>query len=227
MIAARGYTGPLYAKWNSSLRFASKKFPKKWTDHLKNNTYTNAIHACNSMLRKASSISNIPPNRSVSACVPDLCMPLAPEAEVPSGTNCRTARKVYRGISGVKLPEQLLHAKEGGGRGGVDFGFLSTTLNRDVAVNYVGEGEMPVLFEFEVGDIDRGASISFLSQYPGEDEILIPPLSYMEVVGESFQLDTGSVIVNVYPARINCNLKGKVYASGFRLHRAQALGFRL
>ena len=38
-----------------------------------------------------------------------------------------------------------------------------------------------IFMQFEVGDIDRGAALSFLSEYPGEDEILIPPLSYLEV----------------------------------------------
>jgi hypothetical protein len=31
-----------------------------------------------------------------------------------------------------------------------------------VAVSYIGGKEMPVLFQFDVGDIDRGASLSFL-----------------------------------------------------------------
>ena len=42
--------------------------------------------------------------------------------------------------------------------------------------------------------------MSFLSQYPGEDEVLIPPLSYLEVVGEPFAIDTASKgKVTVYP----------------------------
>ena len=69
---------------------------------------------------------------------------------------------------------------------------------------------MPVLFQFEVGDIDRGASLSFLSQYPNESEILIPPLSYLEVTGEPFLEPTEKGDVWVYPARINCNLKSQV-----------------
>ena len=69
---------------------------------------------------------------------------------------------------------------------------------------------MPVLFQFEVGDIDRGASLSFLSQYHNEDEILIPPLSYLEVTGEPFLEPTEKGDVWVYPARINCNLKSQV-----------------
>jgi hypothetical protein len=49
-------------------------------------------------------------------------------------------------------------------------------------LQYAGEG-FPVLFKIEIGAIDRGADVRFLSQYPSENEILFPPLSYIEVVG--------------------------------------------
>ena len=48
---------------NGSLRAASGKFPKSWTEHLKGNTYTNLIYACSSLLRKFSQISHIPKKR--------------------------------------------------------------------------------------------------------------------------------------------------------------------
>jgi hypothetical protein len=179
VIAGRAYTGPLYVKMNGSLRKASQKFGEQ--AHLKGNSYTNLIYACNSLLRKFSEISIIPPGR-----------------------------KVSRGMSGVFLPGCFKKCAEGGGRGGVDFGFLSTTTNESVAVSFLGGKEMPVLFQFDVGDIDRGASLSFLSQYPNEDEVLIPPLSYLEVTGEPFFMNTDKGEVTVYPARINCNLKSKV-----------------
>ena len=110
-------------------------------------------------------------------------------------------------------------AKEGGGKGGVDFAFVSTSTDRTVAANYVGGKEMPILFEFEVGDVDRGASLSFLSQYPNESEILIPPLSYLEVTGEPFLEPTEKGVVWVYPARINCNLKAQVLFRPMSHHR--------
>jgi hypothetical protein len=58
-------------------------------------------------------------------------------------------------------------------------------------------------------DIDRGASLSFLSQYPDEDEVLIPLLSYLEVPGEHFSKQTDKGEVTVCPARIDCNLKSR------------------
>ncbi len=63
VIAGRAYTGPLYVKMNGSLRKASKKFGEQ--AHLKCNSYTNLIYACNSLLRKFSEISIIPPGRKV------------------------------------------------------------------------------------------------------------------------------------------------------------------
>ena len=59
-------------------------------------------------------------------------------------SNCLTCdRKVYRGMSGVKLPECFMIAEEGGGKGGVDFGFVSTSTDRTVATSYLGGKEMP------------------------------------------------------------------------------------
>jgi hypothetical protein len=135
VIAGRAYTGPLHVKMNGSLRKASKKFGTQ--EHPEGNSYTNLIYACNSLLRKFSEISIIPPGR-----------------------------KVFRGMSGVLLPGCFIKCAEGGGRGGVEFGFLSTTTNELVAVSYLGGKKMPVLFQFDVGDIDRGASLSFLVCVP-------------------------------------------------------------
>ena len=81
---------------------------------------------------------------------------------------------------------------------------------QDVSVDYIdAEKGLPILFEFDVGAIDRGCPLSSLSQFPGEDEILIPPFSYLEVTGAPFSMDTEKGVVTVYPARINCNLKAR------------------
>lgn len=89
-------------------------------------------------------------------------------------------RQVFCGFGGMQLPGTFKVAKEGGGRGGVEFAFMSTTTSKEVAVSYIGGKAMPVLV-FDVGDIDGGCSLSYVSQYPGEDEILIPAMSYLEV----------------------------------------------
>ncbi|KAJ1481748.1 ankyrin repeat-containing domain protein, partial [Baffinella frigidus] len=61
---------------------------------------------------------------------------------------------------------------------------MSTTQDQRVATQYAGT-KMPTVFKIGVGAVDRGAPIKFLSQYPGEEEILYPPMSYLEVTGET------------------------------------------
>jgi hypothetical protein len=74
-----------------------------------------------------------------------------------------------------------------------------------------------------VGSIDRGAPLSFLSQYPAEDEILIPPFSFTEITGEPYTMDVDNAQVTVYPARINCNLKGQTMEQIEERRRADLL----
>jgi len=76
------------------------------------------------------------------------------------------------------------------------------------------------VFEFDVGMIDNGAPIDFLSQYPGEDEVLFPPRSCLEVIGEQRLEMTPVGEVIVVPARINSNQKTETIESiqGKRKH---------
>ena len=50
------------------------------------------------------------------------------------------ATKVYRGIKGGVLPAEFWTANDLGVRGGVERGFMSTTLDRDVALSYATGG---------------------------------------------------------------------------------------
>ena len=90
------------------------------------------------------------------------------------------AAKVYRGVSGRTLPSQLKQKNRFGVVGAVDFAFISTTLDRDVARAYARTGG--ILFEIQQGLVDRGCDVSWLSQYPFEREILFAPLTGVELV---------------------------------------------
>jgi Ran GTPase-activating protein (RanGAP) involved in mRNA processing and transport len=95
-------------------------------------------------------------------------------------------------------------------RGGVELGLLSLSASRETAMWYGRSeyGRHGTLFEVQVGRVDIGASIQFLSQYPGEDEFLMPPLSCLEVVGEPrLDCDASGMSVVVFPLRVNVNLK--------------------
>jgi hypothetical protein len=59
---------------------------------------------------------------------------------------------------------------------------MSTTTNKETAVDYSGvRDQRGTLLEIEVGRVDVGASIRFLSQYPDEEEFLMQPLACLEV----------------------------------------------
>lgn len=173
-----------------------RQFPPSVHGGLKGNQYRTTIHAIVSGVIKLSQCTVLPPSR-----------------------------KVYRGLGGMLLPDRFWQPDEFGCRGGVDFGFMSTTSNEDVAIMYSGRAssQLSTIFEIDVGQIDRGASISWLSQYPEEEEFLVPPLSNLEVI-ESPRLKrliSGSEIL-VLKLRVNVNVKSKtmdeLIATRRRLH---------
>lgn len=108
-------------------------------------------------------------------------------------------REVFRGMQGFKLPECFWTKDAFSAKGCVDFACMSSTTNMDVAQAY-SEGRGSLVFRIQVGMIDSGADI----------EVLMPPRSCLEVVGEPYPAVSGSgQAVTVVPARINCNLRGQ------------------
>ena len=79
---------------------------------------------------------------------------------------------LYRGLGGnLDLPKQFWDQDKTGCAGFCEWGFMSTTADKAVAVMYSGikEGKpFPSILEIESGAVDRGADISNFSQYPGE-----------------------------------------------------------
>lgn len=104
VLALRLYTGPMFVKYNASLR----GFPSLSWKALKGNRYATTLHAITSGIVKLAKVWKLPENR-----------------------------RVYRGLGGLLLPKQFWDADQFGCRGGVEFGFLSTTTKREVAVQYI------------------------------------------------------------------------------------------
>ena len=66
-------------------------------------------------------------------------------------------------------------------RGAVEYGLMSTTTDKATAFAYSGvTKKRGTVLEITAGRVDVGASISFLSQYPVEDEFLMQPLACLE-----------------------------------------------
>ena len=118
-------------------------------------------------------------------------------------------RTVYRGLSGSVLPPQFW---KGTGNGGVEFAFMSTTADRAVAMRYANndvskdssKGERAnakTVIEIEMGMIDRGADLQWLSQYPNEREITFAPFTGLEIV--STRIEESVLVVQM---RLNVNL---------------------
>jgi len=108
---------------------------------------------------------------------------------------------------------------------------MSTTLDRGVAVQYAGE-KTPTLFTIEIGAVDRGASLQTLSQYPLENEILFPPLSFMEVTGGTrMEVGPGGKMVRVVSLSVNsnqtCGTIDQMLDSRRRLHVAMLENYDL
>jgi hypothetical protein len=74
------------------------------------------------------------------------------------------SRTLYRGLSGLELPMCFFLATAQGCRSGVEGAFMSCTTNKNVAIQYAGKGERPIIFEMMVGEIDIGANVKSVSQ---------------------------------------------------------------
>jgi len=119
---------------------------------------------------------------------------------------------LYRGLGGtLELPDSFSNADENGCKGYTEFGFMSTTADRNVALQYSGikdKKPQASILEIRPNAIDRGADISEFSQFPGEKEFLFVPMSYVQ--GEEqcrVEIGPGGGVLKVISVRININLK--------------------
>ena len=85
------------------------------------------------------------------------------------------AQTVYRGIGGKALPKEFWTANDFNVRGGVEPAFMSTTLNREVAMTYASGSGVGIVLAIRQGMVNRGADLSWLSQYPHEQECVAMP----------------------------------------------------
>lgn len=202
LIGGRLYSGPLFVKYNAVLRgynsdsdFLTNHFvalccPKDVADAYLGGARLYDPHA--------GAVSFATARASANRYTTTMH---AINSSIVKASKVTMATKVYRGISGMALPKEFLSKNCFGVAGGVETAFMSTTTDRAVAMSYAGCGEAGIVFEIQMGMVDRGADIAWLSQYPHEREILFAPLSGLEV--QSSRVD-GSVVV--LEMRLSVNL---------------------
>ena len=118
---------------------------------------------------------------------------------------------LYRGLGATELPAHFFRPDPSTGcRGFAEWGFMSTTSSKAVAVQYSGikEGKpLAMLFEIQASSVDRGACIRDFSQYPEEIEYLWVPCSFLEPWGSPYLEVTPHGVLSIVRVRVNANLK--------------------
>ena len=124
------------------------------------------------------------------ACIVSGILKLSRIAKMPEGA------EVFRGLSGLALPPSFFEKDKQGFAGGVDPGFMSTTTDVEVAREYSGvnQGREATIFRLQLGKMSLGADVSWLSQFAGEKEMLFPPRTHLQIVGDPEVQDGVSVI---------------------------------
>ena len=78
-------------------------------------------------------------------------------------------------------------------QGGSELACMSTTTDLAVALRY-SASQASLLLKLRTSCssfMDRGADIAFLSAFPGEREVLFPPLTYLKPTGRQEVLEFG------------------------------------
>jgi ankyrin repeat protein len=185
IIAIVMYTGPAYVLYNAVLRQSPPEIYRVFKDS--NNLFSTTIFVLVSAINKLSRCTNISPDTLL-----------------------------YRGLGGTsEFPDSFTQADTNcatpNALGYLDYGFMSTSADKSVAVQYSGvkDGKpKAAILQIYPNSVDRGADISEFSQYPGEREFLFVPYSFVQGEGRRFtEVVEGGGVLSVVPVRVNINLK--------------------
>jgi hypothetical protein len=217
----RSVQGPAYQPLNEFLREVSK-LGASWRRQLARShqfSYAATVRHLSNGLRKLArmntevGVAESTEYRSISASGAARCAVWGAHVRYTRLLRCRRRSnmccrpqfaKAYRGVRG-ELPEAFWLRDAFGMVTATDFGFMSTSLDRVVSEGFLGSGGVCVLWEIECGaETDDGfhsaADVSLLSQYPGEKEMLFPPLTMLQV-----QVQGGGEGRGAYEAHMTAN----------------------
>ena len=198
------YSGPAFVLYNAVLR----RFPADIYEVFKaaDNLFSTTIFVLVSAINKLSRCANIP-----------------------------TGTLLYRGLGGtLEFPERFTRpdpsCKTPNALGFLEYGFMSTTADKSIAVQYSGvkEGKPKAgILQIRPNSVDRGADISEFSQYAAEKEYLFVPYSFVQGEGrQRTEVTEGGGVLTVVPVHVNINLKtetvDELKQKKKRLHLASA-----
>ena len=106
------------------------------------------------------------------------------------------AQKVYR-APGRALPGDFWTPTKSGVPGIIEAGCMSCSVHKEQAMHYARRGTARLLFEVELGLISRGADIGAwgLSQYDSEAEVLMPPVTALQIMRAYVDVDVVVVVL--------------------------------
>mmetsp|Transcript_45154 Transcript_45154/g.146730 ORF Transcript_45154/g.146730 Transcript_45154/m.146730 type:complete len:320 (-) Transcript_45154:236-1195(-) len=107
-------------------------------------------------------------------------------------------RDFWRGLRNVALPDSFHQT------GGTEYAPLSTSSDLEVALHYSDAAQERLLFKLTTASfLERGASLQFLSAFPGEVEYLYPPLTFLDPTGKvetiTTSCDVNYTVIEVQP----------------------------
>jgi len=101
---------------------------------------------------------------------------------VPAGGGSLAAAEevlLWRGMRNLEAADDFMK------QGGTELAFMSTTKDLSVAVRYCLSKQSLLFKIVSDGFMTMGADVQWLSAFPGEAEILYPPLTYLKPTGRS------------------------------------------
>jgi hypothetical protein len=178
VVALRLYTGPMYMFYNHILRWRKQMDPACFKSPFDDYKITKSDFPFTTTLHVLNSA-------------------------IIKLARTQPAHKVYRGVCGGVLPREFWTPNEQNVRGGIELAFMSTTRDRAVALSFATKDEhSSMVLEIQMGMVDRGAPVQWISQFPKEEEILFAPLTGLEVVGVP-RVEKRAVVIEL---RLNCNM---------------------
>lgn len=99
--------------------------------------------------------------------------------------NAHEPQDLWRGLKDMTISDEFFQS------GGTEFACMSTSLSREIAIDFA-DSKAPMIVKLETLDfMSRGANISVFSVYPGEGEVLFPPLTYLRPIGREIVVIDG------------------------------------